>query len=102
MPDEFESRPGHTSRREVLKFAAATLTLLVTRRGAGAAMAAQSSVLAVRVWPARDYTRITLEHSEPLKFSHMLVKDPERLVLDLEGVCDRLGPDIVSAPKAAV
>jgi len=40
----------------------------------------------VRVWPARDYTRITLEHSQPLKYSHMLVKDPERLVLDLEGV----------------
>jgi len=86
MPDEFESPPGRYSRREVLRFAAATLTLLVTYRGAGAATAALSSILAVRVWPARDYTRITLEHSQPLKFSHMLVQDPERLVLDLEGV----------------
>jgi len=60
--------------------------LLVTHRAAGAATAALASVLAVRVWPARDYTRITLEHSQPLKFSHLLVKDPERLVLDLEGV----------------
>ena len=44
------------------------------------------NILAVRVWPARDYTRVTLEHSAPLKFSHMLVGNPERLVVDLEGV----------------
>ena len=71
-------------RREVLKFAAASLTLLVSRAGAGAT--ATSSILAVRVWPARDYTRVTLEHDQAIKYSHLLVKDPERLVLDLEGV----------------
>ncbi len=71
-------------RREVLKFAAASLTLLVSRVGAGATAAV--SILAVRVWPARDYTRVTLEHNQAIRFSHMLVKDPERLVLDLEGV----------------
>jgi len=43
-------------------------------------------VLAVRVWPARDYTRITLEYSEPLKYSFLQITDPERLVVDLEGV----------------
>jgi N-acetylmuramoyl-L-alanine amidase len=71
-------------RRDVLKFAAASLTLLVSRVGAGAT--AGSSILAVRVWPARDYTRVTLEHDQAIKHSHLLVKDPERLVLDLEGV----------------
>jgi N-acetylmuramoyl-L-alanine amidase len=71
-------------RRDVLKFAAASLTLLVSRVGAGAAAA--SSVLAVRVWPARDYTRVTLEHDQAIRYSHLLVKDPDRLVLDLEGV----------------
>ncbi|NJD36456.1 MAG: AMIN domain-containing protein [Betaproteobacteria bacterium] len=71
-------------RREVLKFAAASLTLLVSRVGAGAT--AISSILAVRVWPARDYTRVTLEHDQPIRYSHLLVKDPERLVVDLEGV----------------
>jgi len=40
----------------------------------------------VRVWPARDYTRVTLEHDQPIRYSHLLVKDPERLVVDLEGV----------------
>ena len=71
-------------RREVLKYAAAGLTLLVTRVGAGAT--ATSSILAVRVWPARDYTRVTLEHDQAIRYTHLLVKDPDRLVLDLEGV----------------
>lgn len=71
-------------RRDVLKFAAASLTLLVSRVGAGAT--ATSSILAVRVWPARDYTRVTLEHDQAIRYSHLLVKDPERLVVDLEGV----------------
>jgi len=43
-------------------------------------------VLAVRVWPAADYTRVTLESSAAVKFSHFTVKNPERLVVDLEGV----------------
>lgn len=69
-------------RRSVLKFAAASLTLLVTRTG----FAAGNSILAVRVWPARDYTRVTLELDQPIAFNQMLVKDPHRLVVDLEGV----------------
>ncbi|MFA5240901.1 MAG: N-acetylmuramoyl-L-alanine amidase [Sulfuricella sp.] len=43
-------------------------------------------VTAARVWPAAEYTRITLELSQPVKFSFSSIKDPERLVLDLEGV----------------
>lgn len=75
-----DARP--IDRRDVLKFAAAGLTLLVTRTG----FAAAPSILGVRVWPSKEYTRITLEHDQPLKFSHMLVRDPERLVVDLEGI----------------
>jgi N-acetylmuramoyl-L-alanine amidase len=73
------------SRRDALKFAAAGLTLLVTRV-ADVYGAAAAGILAVRVWPARDYTRVTLEYDQPIRFSQMLVKDPERLVVDLEGV----------------
>ena len=43
-------------------------------------------MLGVRVWPAADYTRVTLEHDQPMQFAHMLVRDPYRLVVDLEGV----------------
>jgi N-acetylmuramoyl-L-alanine amidase len=44
------------------------------------------TITALRVWPAADYTRVTLESRQPLRHSMMQVKDPERLVLDLEEV----------------
>jgi len=40
----------------------------------------------VRVWPAPDYTRITIEADKPIQHELLLVKNPERLVLDLENV----------------
>jgi N-acetylmuramoyl-L-alanine amidase len=49
--------------------------------------ASQSTPIAsARVWPSPDYTRVTLESQAPLQYSVLSVKDPERLVLDLEGV----------------
>ncbi|HET7763504.1 MAG TPA: N-acetylmuramoyl-L-alanine amidase [Burkholderiales bacterium] len=51
-----------------------------------AAEPAGERVRAVRVWPAPEYTRVTLESAEPLRHHLSVVKDPERLVLDLEGV----------------
>ena len=73
-------------RRDFLRYAAASLTLLVTKVGAGETAKGLPSILAVRVWPAADYTRITLEHDRDVKFTQMLVKDPHRLVVDLEGI----------------
>ena len=43
-------------------------------------------IVSSRVWPAQDYTRVTLESPRALKYQQFFVKDPERLVLDLEGV----------------
>src|SRR5713101_324060 len=43
--------------------------------------AAQAQVVATRIWPAPEYTRLTLESTEELKFSLFSVKGPERLVL---------------------
>lgn len=43
-------------------------------------------VTATRVWPAADYTRITIEASSEISQKIMILKDPDRLVLDLEGV----------------
>ena len=43
-----------------------------------------------RIWPARDYTRLTLESKSAIKHSLFSVKDPERLVLELE--TDELAP----------
>jgi N-acetylmuramoyl-L-alanine amidase len=80
-------RAAGLSRREFLQGSSAVLTLLVTPLAwAGAA----PTLLGVRVWPAADYTRITIEYqaemSQPLNFSHLMLKDPDRVVLDLEGV----------------
>lgn len=47
--------------------------------------AAQAEIIATRIWPARDYTRVTFESSQALNYSLFALKGPERLVLDLEG-----------------
>ena len=40
----------------------------------------------MRVWPAREYTRIALELDQELPHTEALVPDPPRLVVDLEGL----------------
>ncbi|MBA4110125.1 MAG: N-acetylmuramoyl-L-alanine amidase [Leptothrix sp. (in: Bacteria)] len=45
-----------------------------------------AQLMAVRVWPASDYTRVTLESDTPLKAKHFLVVNPLRLVVDIEGL----------------
>jgi N-acetylmuramoyl-L-alanine amidase len=45
-----------------------------------------ASVVAVRVWPAQAYTRVTIESTVALTFKQFSLKDPERLVVDLEGI----------------
>ncbi len=81
MSEQAPQLPAGIDRREFLKFAGATLALLVSPVGQAA-----TNILAVRVWPARDYTRVTLEYQQPIAFTHQIVKNPERLVVDLEGV----------------
>jgi len=71
-------------RRQLLRTAGAALILSVTPL-AGAA-AKRPTVLAVRVWPAADYTRVTLESDAGIQFNHFLIDNPDRLVVDIEGV----------------
>ncbi len=51
-----------------------------------AAARASDPVRAVRIWPSQDYTRITLESRQPIRHSLLVVKNPERIVLDLQDV----------------
>jgi N-acetylmuramoyl-L-alanine amidase len=46
---------------------------------------AQVRVSAARVWPAADYTRITLESPVAVQHNVFSLDNPDRLVLDLEG-----------------
>jgi N-acetylmuramoyl-L-alanine amidase len=77
------------SRRTVLKAGATLLLSVVAPLRAYAAQ-----ILAVRVWPADDYTRVTLENDTDLKATHFIVKDPERMVVDIEGL--ELNPTLKS------
>lgn len=64
-------------------------------------LAQAASVLAVRVWPARDYTRVTLELDSPIEHQHQLLHDPPRLVVDLHGVnLDAAMRDLVSKVRS--
>jgi N-acetylmuramoyl-L-alanine amidase len=56
-----------------------------------------TKVVASRVWPAQEYTRVTLESARPVKYQSFFVSNPERLVLDLEGV--DLGTELKALPS---
>lgn len=68
-------------RRETLGFVALLLKAPDTL-----AATSQASIVAVRVWPAQEYTRVTIESDQPLAVKHFLVDSPHRLVIDIEGL----------------
>lgn len=67
-------------RRTLLR--AGTLVLLL----GSAHIARGASVLAVRLWPAEDYTRVTIESDAPLSARSFMVNEPPRLAVDIEGM----------------
>ncbi|EGJ11105.1 MULTISPECIES: N-acetylmuramoyl-L-alanine amidase [Rubrivivax] len=69
-------------RRRRLVAGAGQLVLLLTAPG----IAWGAGIVAVRVWPAADYTRLTIESDGPLVARHFVTEAPERLVIDLEGL----------------
>lgn len=71
-----------SSKRRFIKGATAVMLLSVSPFG----FAASSNVIAVRIWPASSYTRVTLESNVPLKYRQLVLHNPERIVIDLEGV----------------
>lgn len=44
------------------------------------------TISSTRIWPAPDYTRLTLESKSAVKFTLFSLSKPERLVIDLEDV----------------
>ncbi len=58
-------------------------------------------LLGVRIWPAKEYTRVTLEIDQPLQFTQTVLNDPPRLYVDLEGIdVDAQLRDMVSKVQA--
>ncbi len=73
-------RPLGIDRRRLLQ--GGSLALLL----GGADIAWGASIVAVRVWPAAAYTRVTIESDTALKTVPIFVANPPRLAVDIEGI----------------
>ncbi|TAL81300.1 MAG: N-acetylmuramoyl-L-alanine amidase [Candidimonas sp.] len=69
------------SRRRLIATATTLLVLPVIPR-----LAMAGTILAVRTWPAEEYTRVTLEMDTELKADHFTLENPNRLVVDIQGL----------------
>ncbi len=67
-------------RRNVLQFGSLVLLLGVQHIARGA------DILAVRLWPSKDYTRVTIESDREIKARQFLLADPPRVAIDIEGL----------------
>ena len=47
---------------------------------------ARAGVASARMWPAQEYTRIIVESNAPLAHQVLVLRNPDRLVLDIDGV----------------
>ncbi len=71
----------HPNRRHALRQMGAAALLLAARD-----IAFGAGIVAVRVWPAADYTRITIESDTALVAKHFIATNPLRLVIDIDGL----------------
>src|SRR5665647_2209389 len=70
----------HLNRRSALQLGSVVLLLGVQHIAHGA------TIVAVRVWPSKDYTRLTIESDGEIKARQFFVAEPPRLVVDIEGI----------------
>ncbi len=68
-------------RRAAMKSMGTAVLLL-----GSADLAFSAGIVAVRVWPAADYTRVTIESDQALSQKHFLADNPTRLVIDIDGL----------------
>lgn len=80
-PQSVSQKSPSGKRRAFIKAGGTLLLSVCVPQAANAA-----KILAVRVWPAEDYTRVTLENDIELNTNFFTVKNPERLVVDIEGL----------------
>ncbi len=74
-------RPTHPTRRSALCRLGSVALLL----GSGE-LAWGATIVAVRMWPAADYTRVTIESDAALSARHFIADNPPRLVIDIDGL----------------
>jgi N-acetylmuramoyl-L-alanine amidase amiC len=71
------------TRRQIIRSTAAGLLFTVIPAAFAKGV---PQFVAVRIWPASAYSRITLESTEKLQYNYFTLDNPRRLVLDLKGV----------------
>lgn len=71
---------GRLKRRALLQGGSLVLLLGLNEIAHGA------TIVAVRVWPAEDYTRVTIESDGRLNSQQLVVGNPPRLAVDIEGI----------------
>lgn len=81
IPREAGTLAADPDRRRLIAGATTLLLFPIIPRVAHAA-----SIVAVRTWPADEYTRVTLEMDSELKAEHFTLDGPDRLVVDIEGL----------------
>jgi len=74
------AKPSVPSRRTVLQ-AGSLVLLLGTQQ-----IARGATIVAVRVWPAPEYSRVTIESDGQLTTKQLFVTTPPRLAVDIEGI----------------
>ena len=47
---------------------------------------AADDIVATRIWPSPEYTRITVESATLLQYEQMILQNPERIVVDLKNI----------------
>ncbi len=67
-------------RRTLLQTGSLVLTLGLAELARGA------TIFTVRVWPAPEYSRVTIESDGALKTQQLFVPSPPRLAVDIEGI----------------
>jgi len=84
MRNPFSKSKTDLARRRHLKSSAKLLGLVLLLGEIDIAWGAK--ILGVRVWPSEDYTRITLESDTPLPITQQILTNPDRLVVDVQGL----------------
>lgn len=79
--DAHPARPPRSPSRRSLLQAGSLVLLLGTQQ-----IARGASILAVRVWPAPEYSRVTIESDTKLVAKQFFVTTPPRLAVDIEGI----------------
>lgn len=88
MSRQIRTEPSSSRRRLLQQTLGGTVVLCLGPQQ----LAWGADLMAVRVWPASDYTRVTLESDTALNANFFLVDKPNRLVIDIEGLA--LSPQI--------